>query len=209
MAKPTRATTPRKSPAAAAARPPAPIEPVWHGAAAYAAFKHRHQIRKDGRTPYFAHLARVSITITGLFGHHDPETIAAALLHDTIEDTTTDFDDLAEAFGAPIASMVAALTKNAALPEAPREAEYDARLAKADWRVRLIKLADAYDNLMDTVTDPRQAESLPRRVEAAERALQLAAADAPRRREIRRGMKLLTALLKARRATPPVPHRAD
>lgn len=121
----------------------------WQSAVAMAARKHRHQLRKDGQTPYISHVVRVALLVRGEFGCTDINTLVAALLHDTIEDTTTDYDEIAERFGEDAASLVAALTKNAALPWADREAEYDARLAKADWRARLIKLADVYDNLCD------------------------------------------------------------
>lgn len=65
-------------------------------AASFAARAHRHQVRKDGRTPYTAHPFRVCLVVRHVFGHDDPRMLQAALLHDTIEDTTTDYDDLAE-----------------------------------------------------------------------------------------------------------------
>lgn len=167
----------------------------WHHAAAYAAWAHRHQIRKDGKTPYFAHTARVTLIISALFGHHDPDTLAAALLHDTIEDTTTDFDTLDDLFGPDVAAMVAALTKNMAMPEPTREPEYDARIAAADWRVRLIKLADAYDNLSDSASDPGRDKNLPKRLEAARRAIHLAQPDLSHHAETRTAIDLLTQLM--------------
>lgn len=129
---------------------------LWQRAFAFAAWKHRNQTRRDGRTPYVSHVARVAMTVRDIFGCDDPEVLAAAVLHDTIEDTTTDYDDLAELFGPGVADLVSTLTKNMALPEAPREAEYDARLARGDWRARLIKLADVYDNYCDLGNDPRE-----------------------------------------------------
>jgi len=70
-------------------------------------------------------------------------------LHDTIEDTTTDFDDIEERFGKEVAEWVACLTKDKSLPEKEREAAYIAKLQAAPWQVRACKLADMYDNLMD------------------------------------------------------------
>lgn len=127
---------------------------VWRKAAAYAARMHANHARKDGRTPYFSHPARVAMTVRDTFGLDDPEAIAAAFLHDTIEDTPADYDDIADRFGVTVADLVAALTKNMLLPEAEREADYDARLAKADWRARLVKLADVLDNAEDLHTRP-------------------------------------------------------
>lgn len=93
------------------------------------------------------------MTVRDTFGCDDPLTLAAALLHDTIEDTPADYDEIAEAMGEEVADIVAALTKNMAMPEAQREIDYDNRLAKAGWRARLIKLADVLDNLIDTDAD--------------------------------------------------------
>src|SRR2546430_1073016 len=108
----------------------APRPELFQEAAAFAARAHRHQTRKDGKTPYVSHLVRVALTVTQVFGCDDPIVLAAALLHDTIEDTTTDYDDLVERFGREAADCVAALTKNMSLPEKEREREYDHRLAK-------------------------------------------------------------------------------
>ncbi len=122
---------------------------LWQRAASFAAAAHRHQTRRDGVTPYAAHAFRVAMTVRHVFGCDDAVCLAAALLHDVIEDTGTDYDDILDRFGPEVADCVAALTKNMALPEARREADYDARLAAADWRARLVKLADQYDNLCD------------------------------------------------------------
>lgn len=118
-------------------------------AIAFAARAHRHQLRKDGVTPYFSHCVRV-MTIAGqVFGVADPKVLAAAVLHDTIEDTTTDYDDLHEQFGPEIADWVSALTKEMRLSETAREAAYRANLGSAPWPVAVCKLADIYDNLSD------------------------------------------------------------
>jgi (p)ppGpp synthase/HD superfamily hydrolase len=125
---------------------------LWMKAASYAAHKHRHQIRRDGKTPYIAHPFRVAMIVRDLFETNDEEVIAAALLHDTIEDTATDYDDVKEFFGVRVADMVSALTKDMRLPDAKRESEYDRQLAEGPWEARLIKLADVYDNITDAPT---------------------------------------------------------
>jgi guanosine-3',5'-bis(diphosphate) 3'-pyrophosphohydrolase len=118
-------------------------------AASFAARAHRHQVRKDGQTPYAAHPFRVCLVVRQVFGIDDPDVLAAALLHDTIEDTSTDYDDLAERFGPRVAGWAAALSKDTRLPDDQREAAYAATLAAADPAVKLIKLADLFDNLSD------------------------------------------------------------
>jgi guanosine-3',5'-bis(diphosphate) 3'-pyrophosphohydrolase len=128
--------------------------PLWHAAADFAAQRHRHQLRKDGITPYIAHPLRVALVVAVEFGCTDPEVLAAAILHDTIEDTETDYEDLSERFGGWVADAVATLTNNKSLPEEEREAEYHRRLATADWRVLLIKVADACENVRDSARGP-------------------------------------------------------
>src|SRR3954470_9066092 len=113
-------------------------------AASFAARAHRHQLRKDGLTSYAAHPFRVCLIVRQVFGIDDPEVLTAALLHDTIEDTTTDFDDLEERFGPRVAGWVSALTKDKRLADDDREAAYTATLAGADPAVKVAKLADIF-----------------------------------------------------------------
>lgn len=132
---------------------------LWQRAAAFAAHAHRHGFRKDGATPYFSHPARVAMTTATIFKCHDPETLAIALLHDTIEDTTVDYDDLAEHFGPTIADAVACLTKDMRLPESERERAYDEQLRRGPWQARLVKLADVLDNHLDAFEETQRRKS--------------------------------------------------
>jgi len=127
--------------------------PMWQEAAGMAARFHIGQTRKDGKTPYVSHPFRVALTVRDVFDCADETTLTAALLHDVIEDTTADYDDIAEAFGDEVASIVAPLTKDMRLPEPEREPAYDAGLRAADWRAHVIKLADQYDNLSNAIRD--------------------------------------------------------
>ena len=119
-------------------------------AAEFAAWKHRHQFRRDGVTPYVEHPKSVLAILQDEFGVTDPDTLAAGLLHDTIEDTTTDYDEIRGRFGPRVAAMVAALTKDKRLPEQRREREYFAQLARAPVGAKLCKVADTLHNLRDT-----------------------------------------------------------
>ena len=172
--------------------------PLWLKAASYAAFAHRHQLRKDKKTPYVAHVFRVALTVSQVFGHADQTTLAVALLHDTIEDTTTDYEDISHFFGKEVAKGVALLTKNMALPEEEREATYDAALAKAPWQVKLIKLADVYDNLCDVETNPSEkvASRKADAIDKARRAIALAKDDAKKHEELARAVDLVARLVK-------------
>jgi guanosine-3',5'-bis(diphosphate) 3'-pyrophosphohydrolase len=119
-------------------------------AVAFAARAHRHHLRKDGQTPYVSHVFRVCLTVRHLFGVTDADVLAAAVLHDTIEDTTTDFDDLHAQFGQQVAEWVAALSKDKRKIDEEREEAYCQGLRDAVWQVRICKLADIHDNLMDS-----------------------------------------------------------
>jgi len=148
-------------------------KPLWHEAAALSARAHQHQFRKDGQTPYGAHPARVAMIIAITFGFTDEAILAAAYLHDVIEDCDLDYDDVYEPFGKDVADFVAAMTKDMRLIEAERERAYDEQLAAGPWQGRLIKLADVYDNLSDARTDYGKRKIIDR----AHRALTLAAGD--------------------------------
>lgn len=114
------------------------------------------------------------MTIAFVFGFDDEKLQAAALLHDTIEDTTTDYEDLHQHFGREVADYVVAMTKDMRLPEKQREDAYFAQLAAGPWQGRLIKLADSYDNL-ESVWD---AASRRKQLAKSKRALEITAKDA-------------------------------
>lgn len=171
--------------------------PLWQRAASYSAFAHRHQLRKDGKTPYVAHVFRVALTVSQVFGHADEVTLSIAILHDTIEDTTTDYEDIAHLFGEEVARGVAFLTKNMALPEEEREKTYDAALARAPWQVKLIKLADVYDNLCDveTTSSDKLAKRKADAIEKAQRAIDLSRDDARANPVLARAVDLVSRLI--------------
>jgi guanosine-3',5'-bis(diphosphate) 3'-pyrophosphohydrolase len=165
-------------------------------AVAFATRAHRGQIRKDGQTPYVSHAFRVCLIVRDVFGIADRDALAAALLHDTIEDTTTDFDDLAERFGTRVAKYVAILSKDSRLPEEDREAAYCAGLSKAPWQAKVCKLADIYDNLHDSLELSAQQRAKTKR--KARRYLEALALDlAP---EVTAAWKTVDAFLLARYA---------
>ena len=124
-------------------------------AASFAARKHHGQTRADDATPYFSHVARVALILSHEFGITDEEVLTAALLHDTIEDTGTDYDEIAALFGSRVADYVVLLTKNGMLPKKEREEDYVVRLSRAPEPVMIAKMADLYDNLSDRIHSPK------------------------------------------------------
>ncbi len=138
-------------------------------AASYAARKHSDQRRADGMTPYFAHVARVTLIIRHLFKVTDQDVLTAALLHDVIEDTNTDHDEIAEIFGVRVAKFVILLTKNKMLSKKLREKDYERRLRRAPEVIQIAKLADVFDTLSDRVGTTK----LPKTLETAKKWLTL------------------------------------
>jgi (p)ppGpp synthase/HD superfamily hydrolase len=114
----------------------------------FAIKKHAHQRRKDGKTPYWRHLEQVVRRLEKL-EISEQEVLSAGWLHDTIEDTDTDYDDIEERFGKKTADLVAAVTKDTRLPRKTRESQYILQLKNAPWQAKAIKLADIVANLAD------------------------------------------------------------
>jgi guanosine-3',5'-bis(diphosphate) 3'-pyrophosphohydrolase len=135
------------------------MPPALLDAIAFAARAHAGQRRKDGKTPYVSHVFRVCLIARHLFGVDDAAVLMAAVLHDTIEDTTIDYDDIEERFDAEVAGWVSVLTKEMRLPEARREENYCRGLSQSPWQVRVCKLADIYDNLSDMGNLPIEKRS--------------------------------------------------
>lgn len=134
-------------------------------AARYASRKHKGQTRLDGNTPYISHATSVAFVLRHIFEVEDESILAAAFLHDVLEDTRTKYDELVEIFGDKIAGYVVALTKNPLLSKKERERDFEQRLVAAPELVKIAKLADLFDNLMFRLESPR----LPRTLSTAKR----------------------------------------
>ena len=132
-------------------------------AAQFAAHKHRDQRRKDAKaTPYVNHPIALAEVLHSDGGVRDPVVIAAALLHDTIEDTETIHDELRGAFGSEVADVVVELTDVKFLGKEARKRLQVARAGRASDRARLVKLADKIANLRDVLASPPAGWSLAR-----------------------------------------------
>lgn len=120
--------------------------------AAYDLAWRAHQSQKrEGGEPYIQHPLYVALTLTKM--NLDTETIAAALLHDVVEDTKYTLDDIGTQFGKTIAFLVNGVTKLDKIKYSGTEGKAENLrkmfLAMAqDIRVVLIKLADRYHNML-------------------------------------------------------------
>jgi guanosine-3',5'-bis(diphosphate) 3'-pyrophosphohydrolase len=143
-------------------------------ALAFAANKHRDQRRKDAQaSPYINHPIALAEVLAGEGGVADVEVLAAALLHDTIEDTDTRFEELEREFGGRIAGMVMEVTDDKNLPKAERKRLQIVHAAGISAGAKLVKLADKICNLRDVADRPPAQWGLERRLEYFEWAKQV------------------------------------
>src|SRR6201997_3162761 len=135
-------------------------EAMLNRAYVYAMKAHGEQRRASG-DPYFSHPLEVAGILTDL--KLDDATIAAALLHDTIEDTTATRAEIDQMFGHDIGALVEGLTKLKKLDLVTKEAKQAENLRKLllaiadDVRVLLVKLADRLHNMRTLSHMPPEA----------------------------------------------------
>ena len=116
----------------------------------YADNAHSSQLRKDG-SPYITHPLAVAEIVADL--ELDTDSIIAALLHDTIEDTGATHEDIAKRFGPTVANLVEGVTKLTRVQYTSKEEEQMENLRKMlmamakDIRVILIKICDRLHNM--------------------------------------------------------------
>jgi len=79
----------------------------------------------------------------------DEDIICAGWLHDTIEDTDTDYDMIKNLFGKRVADIVVSVTKDNRLPRKQREAKYVKDLKSSNAKAKLVKIADILANVND------------------------------------------------------------
>lgn len=141
---------------------PEEIERV-HEAYLYAAAHHKGQLRKDG-TPFVTHPLVVADLVADL--GLDADSIMAALLHDTIEDTDATYEDVAHQFSPTVADLVEGVTKLTRVQYTSKAEEQMENLRKMlmamakDIRVVLIKICDRVHNIrtMEYQSERKQRE---------------------------------------------------
>jgi guanosine-3',5'-bis(diphosphate) 3'-pyrophosphohydrolase len=124
-------------------------------AAMFSAEKHREQRRKgEGASPYINHPIHVADLVASVGGITDVHILAAAMLHDTVEDTGTTLDELTQRFGQAVSALVAEVSDDKSLPKAQRkrlQVEHAHRLSTA---AKTIKLADKISNVTEVMENP-------------------------------------------------------
>ena len=124
-------------------------------AAQFAALKHRDQRRKDiESSPYIIHPISVALAIADIGGIKEPEILAAALLHDTLEDTKTSVSELDEIFGETVRKYVEEVTDDKSLPKEERKQKQIEHATTLSRGATLIKLGDKISNISDVTHSP-------------------------------------------------------
>lgn len=129
----------------------------------FSADKHRNQRRKDASaSPYINHPIDV-LNVLVQAGICDTATLAGAVLHDTIEDTKTTFDEIQELFGPEIARIVQEVSDDKTLPKEERKRLQIVHASEISLQARLVKVADKTSNLLDIARCPPTEWTLTRR----------------------------------------------
>jgi (p)ppGpp synthase/HD superfamily hydrolase len=133
-------------------------------AADFAARAHVRQRRKgDAAEPYVNHLSEVALLLTEATGGQDAPLIAAGWLHDTLEDTATEREELEALFGPDVAAIVAEVTDDKSLKKAERKRMQVETAPSKSPQARMLKIADKTSNLLSIALSPPSGWDLDRR----------------------------------------------
>ena len=132
----------------------------------FSAIKHRNQRRKDiDASPYINHPISLANILCNEAHITDVQVICGALLHDTVEDTETEPEELESEFGVEIKNIVMEVTDDQALAKHERKQAQIDHAAEISEQAKLVKLADKISNLRDVSSNPPPHWSLQRRKE--------------------------------------------
>ncbi|CAG0921505.1 unnamed protein product, partial [Notodromas monacha] len=116
----------------------------------FAAIKHARQRRKDPQqTPYINHPLGVAQILADEGGITDVEVLMAAVLHDTVEDTDTTFEEIGSHFGPRVREIVEQVTDDPGLSWQERKHNQILNARRSTYEAKLVKLADKLYNLRD------------------------------------------------------------
>lgn len=127
---------------------------VIFSALKFSADKHRMQRRKDAVSPYINHPIEVAELLIRVAGIRDTDTIVAAILHDTVEDTATTSAELKTEFGEVVSSLVMECTDDKSLPKQERKRLQIEHAPHKSPKAKLVKIADKICNIKDISHNP-------------------------------------------------------
>lgn len=123
---------------------------VYFKALEFAAHKHRAQKRKGPKgIPYINHPIEVSNMIASALQNASPELLISAILHDTIEDTDTNEEEIERLFGARVLNIVREVSDDMRLPSKQRKLLQVKHARELSTEARAIKIADKTCNIRD------------------------------------------------------------
>ncbi|MFQ5659147.1 MAG: HD domain-containing protein [Gammaproteobacteria bacterium] len=132
----------------------------------FAARKHRDQRRKDAdATPYINHPIELAKVLVNEGNVADLNVLVAAILHDTVEDTTTTEEEIEKVFGKSIADIVMEVTDDKSLLKDERKSLQVKNATHCSREAKLVKLADKICNLRDISKHPPVDWSVKRKQE--------------------------------------------
>lgn len=132
----------------------------------FSAEKHRDQRRKDAKSsPYINHPIQVAETLWTVGGVRDANLLVAAILHDTIEDTGTQPEEIKTEFGEDVLALVLEVTDDKSLPKPVRKQLQVETAPHKTQSAKLLKLADKISNVQDIIASPPKDWSLERQKE--------------------------------------------
>jgi guanosine-3',5'-bis(diphosphate) 3'-pyrophosphohydrolase len=121
----------------------------------FSASKHRNQRRRDTvKSPYINHPIEVAELLWDVGGVRDMNVLLAAILHDTLEDTNTGPEEIRDAFGEGVLSIVLEVTDDKSLPKLKRKRVQIETASQKSTNAKLIRLADKSCNIRDLNNTP-------------------------------------------------------
>ena len=122
---------------------------------AFAAARHGGHRRKGlAQEPYVNHLVEVAELVAEATGGDDPALVAAAVLHDVVEDTRTTAEEVRDGFGEDVAALVLEVTDDKSLPKAERKRLQVVEAPRKSPRAKVLKLADKISNVKALLVSP-------------------------------------------------------
>jgi guanosine-3',5'-bis(diphosphate) 3'-pyrophosphohydrolase len=132
----------------------------------FAAEKHTDQRRKDSKSsPYINHPVRVAEMLWTMGEVRDDTLLVASILHDIVEDTSTQPDEIRAEFGEEVLALVLEVTDDKSLPKQARKQLQVETAPHKTRNAKLLKLADKICNVHDILASPPDDWSLERRQE--------------------------------------------
>lgn len=132
----------------------------------FSAEKHNEQRRKDAKSsPYINHPIQVAETLWTVGEVRDVTLLVASVLHDTIEDTGTQPEEIRAEFGEEVLALVLEVSDDKRLPKPVRKRLQVEMASYKSHSARLLKLADKICNVRDLLVSPPSNWSLQRRQE--------------------------------------------